>query len=346
MVNTRIRYFDVAKGLTILCVILSHSAIEAQSVAPSHIANTIISVCFSFHMPLFFILSGYFMHLERDFRWAKEAKQLLCTYLLTSAAVLLGVTCVATIDHGTRKDVLRQWGDAVLYGSGDISDLTLWPVQLRIGAIWFYCHYFGRICCFIFSPGCHIRRAACPGGRGVRRFQGRVRVPQDQARVPDPRLGEGAPRDHGRGWSDGACSRTTRVRLIRGREDAAGSRQPRRPRFHGWDAERETARGHHPGIKAGDGKGVPLAAGRLTRWRDRRVHGRFRSQRRARRQDARQGPRKRCRRERIPWCVPTAAATAGGPDGWISWTATAWHGRRARRAVPRTTPPRRGSSDA
>ena len=160
MVNTRIRYFDVAKGLTIFCVILSHSAIEAQSVAPSHIANTIISVCFSFHMPLFFILSGYFMHLERDFRWAKEAKQLLCTYLLTSAAVLLGVTCVATIDHGTRKDVLRQWGDAVLYGSGDISDLTLWPVQLRIGAIWFLLslfwahlllHIFARL---PYTPGC------------------------------------------------------------------------------------------------------------------------------------------------------------------------------------------------
>ena len=44
-----------------------------------------------------------------------------------------------------------------------------------------------------------------------------------------------------------------------------------------------------PGIRAGDGKGVPLAAGRLPRWRDRRVHGRFRSQRRACRQDARQG---------------------------------------------------------
>ena len=39
-------------------------------------------------------------------------------------------------------------------------------------------------------------------------------------------------------------------------------------------------------------------------------------------------PWKRCRRERIPWCVPTADATAGGPDGWISWTVMAWHGRR------------------
>lgn len=34
---------------------------------------------------------------------------------------------------------------------------------------------------------------------------------------------------------------------------------------------------------------VPLAAGRLTRWRDRRVCGRFRSRRRASQQDARQG---------------------------------------------------------
>ena len=44
-----------------------------------------------------------------------------------------------------------------------------------------------------------------------------------------------------------------------------------------------------PGIRAGDGKGVPLAAGRLPRRQDRRMHGRFRSRRRARRQDARQG---------------------------------------------------------
>lgn len=58
---------------------------------------------------------------------------------------------------------------------------------------------------------------------------------------------------HGRGWSDGACSRTTRVRLMRGRDDA-GSRRPRRPRFHGWDAERGMARGHRPGSGPGTGR--------------------------------------------------------------------------------------------
>ena len=42
-------------------------------------------------------------------------------------------------------------------------------------------------------------------------------------------------------------------------------------------------------IKARDGKGVPLAAGRLPRRQDRRVHGRFQPQRGARQRDARQG---------------------------------------------------------
>lgn len=49
---------------------------------------------------------------------------------------------------------------------------------------------------------------------------------------------------------------------------------------------------------------------------------------------------------RGPWCIPTADATAGSPDGWRSWTATARRGRWEPKAVPRTTPPRRGSSDA
>lgn len=73
----RIRFFDIAKGIAILAVVLGHSAIEANDFMPSHTAQIILSLCFSFHMPLFFILSGYFMHPERRFRWMKEAKQLL-----------------------------------------------------------------------------------------------------------------------------------------------------------------------------------------------------------------------------------------------------------------------------
>ena len=97
-------------------------------------------------------------------------------------------------------------------------------------------------------------------------------------------------------------------------------------------------------IKARDGKGVPLAAGRLPRWRDRRVHGRFRSQRRARRQDARQGrgitaggsTSLGAFRPRMPLPVARMAGSHGPlRPGTVD-------GRQ--RAVLRTTPPRRGSS--
>lgn len=133
----RIRFFDIAKGMAILAVILGHSAIEANLFMPHRTAQIIVAICFSFHMPLFFILSGYFMHPERKFRWAKESKQLLCTYAVTALCVLIGVTCMATLNHESRVLALRQWGMAALYGSGDVSDLTLWPVDFRIGAIWF-----------------------------------------------------------------------------------------------------------------------------------------------------------------------------------------------------------------
>ena len=99
-------------------------------------------------------------------------------------------------------------------------------------------------------------------------------------------------------------------------------------------------------IRAGDGKGVPLADGSTattagsSRTRPVPVPTRKLADRTL--VKAAETPPEGA----IPWCIPTADATAGGPDGWRSWTATARHGRRAPKAVPRTTTPRRGSSDA
>lgn len=47
-------------------------------------------------------------------------------------------------------------------------------------------------------PACSLGSMTClpgiaPGGRGVHRFRGRVRVPQGQGHAPSPRLGESAP---------------------------------------------------------------------------------------------------------------------------------------------------------
>ena len=74
-------------------------------------------------------------------------------------------------------------------------------------------------------------------------------------------------------------------------------------------------------IKARDGKGVPLAAGRLPRRQDRRVHGRFRSQRGARQRDARQGrgntARGRASLGAFRPRAPLPVARMAGPHGTV-----------------------------
>lgn len=49
MLNTRVEWVDVAKGIGIILVVLGHNQ------SPDYI----IKFIYSFHMPLFFFLSGY-----------------------------------------------------------------------------------------------------------------------------------------------------------------------------------------------------------------------------------------------------------------------------------------------
>lgn len=51
ILKKRINYFDIAKGLGILLMIIGHMPIKNE-----YLKNFI----FCFHMPLFFIISGYF----------------------------------------------------------------------------------------------------------------------------------------------------------------------------------------------------------------------------------------------------------------------------------------------
>lgn len=100
-----------------------------------------------------------------------------------------------------------------------------------------------------------------------------------------------------------------------------------------------------PGIRAGDGKGVPLAAGRLPRRQDRRMHGRFRSRRRARRQDARQGRGDAAGGSASPGVfrprMPLPAARTAGAHGplrpdTVDGRQGPFPGQRRRSGVPRT----------
>ena len=57
----RIKYIDIAKGIGILLVVMGHNDLMA-------IFPFIKKLIFSFHMPLFFFLSGYFINTLTPFK--------------------------------------------------------------------------------------------------------------------------------------------------------------------------------------------------------------------------------------------------------------------------------------
>ena len=49
--KNRVQYFDIARGIAMICIILGH------------LNNSLINrVVFTFHVPIFFFISGYFMN--------------------------------------------------------------------------------------------------------------------------------------------------------------------------------------------------------------------------------------------------------------------------------------------
>lgn len=133
----RVEFFDVAKAIAILAVIAGHTAIRFLGAGRG--ASLTFATCFTFHLPLFFLVSGYFLHVDRPFAWKREAKTLLLPYAFTAAAVVVGV-CLSNLalhDWGSTRQLFYDWGSAALYGAGDIPAHPLWPQSVRIGAIWF-----------------------------------------------------------------------------------------------------------------------------------------------------------------------------------------------------------------
>lgn len=73
----RVRYIDIAKGIGILLVIIGHT----------FPGSYVQRVCYSFHMPLFFFISGLcYNHSKYDFKrlWKIRMRQLLVPLLVFS----------------------------------------------------------------------------------------------------------------------------------------------------------------------------------------------------------------------------------------------------------------------
>lgn len=142
--KSRLNYIDIAKGIGILMVIVGHCGS-----LPSPITKAIFSV----HMPLFFILSGYFYNpkpnMDKKIFIKKSAKSLLVPYALTCVFVIALRIIRTIIAKGDVFYTCKLWLFASLYGSGTIVPdfFSEHGIPMRIiGAIWFLLAlFFGRI---------------------------------------------------------------------------------------------------------------------------------------------------------------------------------------------------------
>jgi len=120
----RLDWPDVAKGICIISVILGHLG-----------ANFRNQFVYTYHLPVFFLLAGYFMKKKSDEECVREkTKRLLIPYIFTCIVIcIISLIEIIAGDGGMYK--LFSWIGAALYGAGDT-----WTVPFYvkgIGAIWF-----------------------------------------------------------------------------------------------------------------------------------------------------------------------------------------------------------------
>ncbi len=127
MEKKRIGYFDIAKGIGILCVILGHSSIRMA-----------IMLVFTFHMPLFFMISGFFMKKQDLGSLCRDKfRRLIVPYMATCVSIIF-LAALSAVLTGRTSDIGKEvlsWSYAALYGSGNTYTQ---PFYIKaIGAIWF-----------------------------------------------------------------------------------------------------------------------------------------------------------------------------------------------------------------
>ena len=84
--NRRVEYIDIARGIAIILMIVGHV-----------VQNTFFRhIIFSFHMPLFIIVSGYFY---KDRPLKKEIKNVLLKLIIPTTVIVFLVTFADNLYH-------------------------------------------------------------------------------------------------------------------------------------------------------------------------------------------------------------------------------------------------------
>ena len=121
--HSRNRTIDIARGIAILAIIVGHFGIF-----------TVNRVVYTFHVPIFYVITGYFMKrypLPAFIR--RKARTLLVPYLVTCVIVILLSAAITAFSSGNVLSDIAKWTKASLYGAGSAYKIPVEP----IGAIWF-----------------------------------------------------------------------------------------------------------------------------------------------------------------------------------------------------------------
>ena len=129
--RSRTRFIDIARCIGIVAIILGHLSEPA-----------IQRVVYTFNVPLFFLITGYFINEKNpDLKFIRRKfRTLIVPYLITGAALVIIAVIGAAASKG---DVIGQgklWLYAVVYGSG-----YNWyePFFISsVGPVWFLCATF------------------------------------------------------------------------------------------------------------------------------------------------------------------------------------------------------------
>lgn len=126
--NNRVRYVDIARGISIICIILGHLGV-----------SSINRFVFTFHVPVFFLISGYFFDEKSNWKvfTGKKVKTLIVPYVTACLLIIISAVFFNQIlNQGLGdKAVIKSWIGAALYGAGDNYSKPF--VIKGIGAIWF-----------------------------------------------------------------------------------------------------------------------------------------------------------------------------------------------------------------
>lgn len=101
-----------------------------------HLSSIGVDFIFSWHMPLFFIVAGYFYH-EKPISemTVKDSRHLLIPYFLTCMVI---VSCYAASSVIKGTDNVSRWIIASIYGNGSPNHSSMFLSDIPvIGAIWF-----------------------------------------------------------------------------------------------------------------------------------------------------------------------------------------------------------------